>query len=411
MTGAVPDHFKLLSVAEAASSGRRPDMSDDEGRDAAFGGSEDVFRSAFVNSTIGVAIVTAKGRFIEANAAYCAITGYSHEELAETHFDRIIHPEDYGENLRVLRTMLGGEAANFVIRNRYLRKDGEIRWVQKSVSLVRDAQGEPLRIIALVEDITDRKLADDEVRKLNEELELRVIRRTAELEAANKELEAFSYSVSHDLRAPLRAVDGCSKAVLEDFGAMLPEEGRRYLQSVRQGAQKMGALIDDLLAFSRLGRAPLNRRTVDMGWLVREVIKELGPQQEGRRIDWVIGCLPLCAGDTALLKQVWLNLLGNAVKYTGRTEAAVIEVGSTPVQNEPPSYWVRDNGAGFDMRYSHKLFGVFQRLHRAEDYAGTGVGLAIVQRVVHRHSGRVWAVAAVNQGATFYFNIGTEEPK
>ncbi len=221
-----------------------------------------------------------------------------------------------------------------------------------------------------------------------------------QLEASNKELEAFSYSVSHDLRAPLRTVDGFSQAVIEDYGAQLPEEGQRYLKTIREGAQRMGALIDDLLTFSRLSRLPLKKRSVDTLSLVTEVLSELDSQREGREIEVRIGELPPCMGDRALLKQVWLNLLSNAFKYTRQQKTARIEVGSRKQEGETV-YFVADNGTGFDMRYADKLFGVFQRLHRAEDYEGTGVGLAIVKRVINRHGGRVWAEAEADRGATF----------
>jgi light-regulated signal transduction histidine kinase (bacteriophytochrome) len=244
--------------------------------------------------------------------------------------------------------------------------------------------------------------AEAELRESNEKLERRVCERTAELETANKELEAFSYSVSHDLRAPLRAVDGFSQAVLEDYGALLPEDGRRCLQTIRGGAQRMGALIDDLLTFSRLGRQPINKQPIATADLVRATLEELGGEGQEREIQ--IGDLPPCSGDPALLKQVWINLLSNAIKYTRKRERAIIEIGCTR-QGGETVYFVRDNGTGFDMRYADKLFGVFQRLHRVEDYEGTGVGLAIVQQIIHRHGGRVWADAAVDQGATFYFTL------
>ncbi len=254
-----------------------------------------------------------------------------------------------------------------------------------------------------------RRHAQDEVRMLNAELERRVLERTAQLEAANKELEAFSYSVSHDLRAPLRAVDGFSQALVEDYGQLLPEEGRRYLSTVRSETQRMGELIDDLLTFSRLSRASLERTRIDTAGVVRSVLKDAVAAYHERKFDFRIEELPPCEGDLALIKQVWINLLSNALKYTGRREVAVIEIGSL-FENGTTIYFVKDNGAGFDMRYVHKLFGVFQRLHRAEDYEGTGVGLAIVQRIVHRHGGRVWADGVVNQGATFYFTLNQETP-
>lgn len=230
-----------------------------------------------------------------------------------------------------------------------------------------------------------------------------------QLEAANKELESFSYSVSHDLRAPLRAMDGFSRAVLEDYGSQLPADGQRYLQIIRTSAQRMGNLIDDLLSFSRLSRATMCKRTINVRQLVQDSLEDLNSQREGREIQLNIADLPACEGDPALLKQVWINLLSNAFKYTQKRASAVIEVGCK-TDGRTYIYFVRDNGTGFDMRYAHKLFGVFQRLHRAEDYDGTGVGLAIVQRIIHRHGGRVWAEAVVDQGATFYFTLEGDNP-
>jgi light-regulated signal transduction histidine kinase (bacteriophytochrome) len=234
--------------------------------------------------------------------------------------------------------------------------------------------------------------------------------RTAQLEVANKELEAFSYSVSHDLRAPLRAIDGFSRILLEEYAEPLPHDARDYLNSVRANAQQMGWLVDDLLAFARLGRQPIKKQPLDPVKLVRQCLDELRGEQDGRRVEIVVGDLPPCDAEPVLLKQVWTNLLSNAIKYTRGREVATIEVGCR-VDGGPAgerTYFVRDNGVGFDMRYVDKLFGVFQRLHRAEDYKGTGVGLAIVQRIIHRHGGRVWAEAQPGQGATFSFTLGGE---
>jgi len=262
-------------------------------------------------------------------------------------------------------------------------------------------------VLAIGRDVTEKMRAEQEIHQLNAELEHRVAERTSQLEAANEELQAFSYSVSHDLRSPLRAVDGFSQAVLEDYGPQLPEEGRRYLRRIRDGAQRMGALIEDLLEFARLSRQPLNKRAVNTETLVRDVIKDLASQREGRQVEIRIADLMPCRGDRALLKQVWVNLISNAQKYTRKCERAVLEIGCQREKNEDV-YFVRDNGIGFDMHYAHKLFGVFQRLHRAEDFEGTGVGLSIVQRVVRRHGGRVWAEAAEGRGATFYFTLEGE---
>ncbi|HZK14660.1 MAG TPA: ATP-binding protein, partial [Desulfobaccales bacterium] len=266
-----------------------------------------------------------------------------------------------------------------------------------------DSDGSPL-ILELGIDITDRKKAEEEVLQLNEELEQRVQRRTAQLEAANQELESFSYSVSHDLRAPLRAIDGFSRILLKDHADRLDAEGQRLLGIIRANTQQMGQLIDDLLAFSRLGRREVKAADLDMETLVRNVVGELQNTLRDRTVKWDLKPLPATRADRALMHQVWVNLLGNALKFTRRKEPASIEVGCRPAGDED-IYYVKDNGVGFDMQFAHKLFGVFQRLHRYEEFEGTGVGLALVQRIVQRHGGRVWAEGQLNGGACFYFSL------
>ena len=285
--------------------------------------------------------------------------------------------------------------------------DGQFRNFLTRGQPMKDTAGRVVQWFGTNTDVDELKQAKEKVQRLNSQLEQRVVERTAQLEAANQELEAFSYSVSHDLRAPLRAVNGFAGIVLEDFGALLPEEGRGYLQRVRNGSQRMGQLIDDLLAFSRLSRLSLKRQPMDCTRMVEETWEELKPQRAGRQVDLRLGELPTCSGDPVLVKQIWVNLLSNAIKYTRDRTPAVVEVGGAN-KNGRPVYFVRDNGVGFDMQYANKLFGVFQRLHRADEFQGTGVGLAIVQRIVHRHGGQVWAEAKVDGGATFSFTLETE---
>jgi signal transduction histidine kinase len=243
------------------------------------------------------------------------------------------------------------------------------------------------------------------VKKQSSDLEVKVEERTAQLLAANKELEAFSYSVSHDLRSPLRAVDGFSRILLEEHLAELSPDAQHYLGLVRSNAVQMGHLIDDLLAFSRTSRQPLAKRSVNPAKVVEQVLEELHGELQGRNVEVIVSDLPPCQADPAMLKRVFFNLISNAVKFTRKKDEARIDIGSINDLNGKTAYFVKDNGIGFDMNYSGKLFGVFSRLHSESDYEGTGVGLALVQRIVHRHGGRVWAEAEVNKGATFYFTL------
>ncbi|UUZ68911.1 response regulator [Polaromonas sp. P2-4] len=247
--------------------------------------------------------------------------------------------------------------------------------------------------------------AHEEILDLNRDLERQVEQRTAALVAANGELESFSYSVSHDLRAPLRHIDGYIELLVADSASTLSSEGRRHLKVITDASRQMGDLIDDLLEFSRMGRAEMGESSVDLDALAREAISQLEMATEGRNIAWQISPLPQVVGDAAMLRQVLANLLGNALKYTGPREAAQIEIGSAGEEDGRVIVFVRDNGVGFDMQYADKLFGVFQRLHRADEFEGTGIGLASVRRIIERHGGRVWAEGKLGEGATFYFTL------
>jgi len=268
-------------------------------------------------------------------------------------------------------------------------------------SLRRDDQGQPAAVLVTNNDITPRKHREEEIVALNREL----IKRTEDLGAANKELEAFAYSVSHDLRAPVRHVIGYSELLHKQACSTLDEKSRRYMQAILESAKRMGALIDDLLGFSRIGRADTNKTTVDLGQLVSEAIAELRPQIGDRDIAWSLGALPACHGDRAMLRIALVNLISNAVKFSRHRARAEIAIGSTEGQHNQIEVFVKDNGAGFDMRHADKLFGVFQRLHLSEEFEGTGIGLATVQRIIHRHGGNIRAEGAVDQGATFYFSL------
>ncbi|MEW6543396.1 MAG: PAS domain S-box protein [Nitrospirota bacterium] len=337
------------------------------------------------------------GHFKRVSPAFTQTLGWSNEELLARPFLDFVHPDDRAATLReVERQVVGGEKV-LQFENRYRHKDGS--WRILSWKSVPQPDG---TMYATARDITERKRQEETLHELNRELE----RRGAALEEANKELEAFAYSVSHDLRAPLRHIDGFTDLLRRHLAPSLDEKGARYLQTISDSAKQMGRLIDDLLIFSRMGRAEMRLAAVPLDRLVKETLNDLKPDTDGRTIAWHINSLPTVQGDPSMLKQVFLNLIGNAVKYTGPRERAVIEVGRL---EQPPAsetvIYVKDNGVGFDMQYAHKLFGVFQRLHSANEFEGTGIGLANVRRIVHRHGGRTWAEGEVGKGATFYFSL------
>jgi PAS domain S-box-containing protein len=282
----------------------------------------------------------------------------------------------------------------------HTKADGTKVIVSSRWSLQADLQGRPLAILETNNDITERKNREEQIEGLN----LQLAARSAELESINKELEAFAYSVSHDLRAPLRHIGGFTELLQKQISSLVNEKANRYMVTILESSKRMGNLIDDLLAFSRIGRAETQKTQVNLDQLVKEALSEVRPDAEGRQIDWRIGTLPPFWGDRSMLRLVLVNLLSNAVKFTRTRPQAEIEVGVADGNAEEQIIFVKDNGVGFDMKYAGKLFGVFQRLHQSDTFEGTGIGLATVQRIIHRHGGRVWAEGAVNQGATFYFS-------
>jgi K+-sensing histidine kinase KdpD len=275
--------------------------------------------------------------------------------------------------------------------------------VVASFSAVRRRIEDNLRLARdnLQLEVEQRRLREDEIRQLNRELG----KRATELEASNNELESFAYSVSHDLRAPLRHIAGYSELLQRQSSAVLDEKSQRFIRTILDSAKRMGNLIDDLLAFSRIGRAETRKTVVDLEQLTREVVTEIGQYTKGRNISWKMGALPVCYGDRSMLRLVVVNLVSNAAKFTRMRTPAEIEIGCADLNEEEVELFVKDNGAGFDMQYANKLFGVFQRLHLPEQFEGTGIGLATVQRIIHRHGGKVRGEGAVDKGATFYFSL------
>jgi PAS domain S-box-containing protein len=373
----------------------------------ALAASERRLRRFYESGLLGVMYWDMRGHISDANDKFLEMIGYTREDLAGGQIDwvNLTPPEfRYLDDASVAELMATGVNER-PLEKEYVRKDGSRLPILIASAMLDDAR---INGVAFVLDITRRRRAEQEVACLNKDLERRVIARTAELDAANRELEAFSYSVSHDLRAPLRAIDGFSRMLLEDHASSLNSEGRRLLGVVREQTMRMAQLIDDLLAFSRIDRRPLNRVVVDMTALAQSTFAELTTQAERECIAFAVHPMPPALGEPAMVRQLWANLLANAVKFTSGKPQRRIEVGAS-ADGSGPVYWVKDNGAGFDMRYKDKLFGVFQRLHSSTEFPGTGVGLALVKRIVERHGGTVWAEGAPGEGASFFWTLPAQE--
>jgi PAS domain S-box-containing protein len=345
-----------------------------------------------------------EGNVLSWNAGAERLIGYRAEEILGLHISRF-YPEEGATPSAEEALAIAAAEGHFREEGWRVRKDGSRFWADVTLTALRDRGGALRGFAKITHDMTERRAADEEIRTLNAELEQRVRLRTAELDRALKELEAFSYSVSHDLRAPLRAIDGFSQALLGHGADRLDDQGRHFLDRIRAGALRMSELIDDLLLLSRVSRSELRRGPLDMGEIASAIVAEQRRRHPGREADVRIAEGMAAAGDRRLLAIALENLLDNAWKFTSRQPCARIEVGSEPRAGENV-YFVRDNGAGFDMAYADKLFGAFQRLHDAGEFEGTGIGLATAQRVIARHGGRIWAEGRPGQGATFFFTLG-----
>ena len=347
-------------------------------------------------------VVNGAGEIVIGNQQAVSIFGYAHQELIGKSVEDLIperlrsghvsHRAGFFTTPRVRPMGTGLELAA-------LRADGSEFPVEISLGPLETEAG--TLVTAAIRDISERKRAEAGIRQLNSDLQ----RRSAELQASNNELESFTYSVSHDLRAPLRHIAGYAQLLTEELPDSLPPEARRHVGHILEGTRQMGQLIDELLDLARIGRQSLKVQVSSLRSVAEEVKAQLSRQAAGREVEWRMGELPYLACDPGLVKQVFANLFSNALKFTGPRERAMVEVGTRHLEKLPVIF-VRDNGVGFDMKYAGKLFGIFQRLHRSEDFEGTGVGLATVQRIVHKHGGRIWAESQPDQGATFYFTLG-----
>jgi PAS domain S-box-containing protein len=362
--------------------------------------SEARFEATFEQAAVGIALVAPDGHWLLTNRKLSKILGYSQQELSTLTFQSLTHPDDLTDDLAYKQQLVAGKIDHFAMEKRYLHKSGRYIWVNLTAALARKSDGSADYFVGVIEDIEARKQAEAEVLRLNNELERRVQERTAELTLANRELDSFSYAVSHDLRAPLRAMSGFSQALMEDFGDQLKGDGQLYLQQIDLASRKMSNLIDGLLMLSRSTRGNLQCDIINLSSLSARLLAELARNEPARHVAVEITPNLNVQGDGRMIEVVMLNLLGNAWKYTGHTENALIRVYA-----DESGICISDNGAGFDMAHANRLFQPFQRLHRQEEFVGIGIGLATVQRIIHRHGGTITARGEPNKGATFCFTL------